>query len=52
MSFGRVIASGLFRMGAWPGSRSERWSVYPELKREVHVASDHHPIWAEIADRS
>jgi hypothetical protein len=52
MSFGRVIARGLFRMGAWPGSRSERWSVYPELKREVHVASDHHPIWAEIADRS
>jgi endonuclease/exonuclease/phosphatase family metal-dependent hydrolase len=50
--FGRVIASGLFRIGAWPGSRPRRWSVYPELRREVHAASDHHPIWAEIADRS
>jgi hypothetical protein len=38
------------------GRRAERgrlaWSVYSELKPEVHVASDRHPIWAEIADRS
>lgn len=48
--FDRVTASGLFRMGAWPGSRPPRWSVYPQLQREIHVASDHHVIWADIAD--
>jgi len=46
--FDRVTASGLFRRGAWPGSRPPRWTVYPELEREIHVASDHHVIWAEI----
>ncbi len=46
--FSRVRASGLFRKGAWPGKRPPRWSVYPELKREIHVASDHHVIWAEL----
>jgi endonuclease/exonuclease/phosphatase family metal-dependent hydrolase len=48
----RVTASGLFRMGAWPGSRPPRWTVYPELKRDIHVASDHHVIWAEIGEAS
>jgi len=46
--FSRVKSAGLFRMGAWPGSRPKRWTVYPELKKEVHVASDHHVIWVEI----
>ena len=44
----RVTAAGLFRKGAWPGSRPPRWTVYPELKEKVHVASDHHAIWVEI----
>lgn len=48
--FDRVTAGGLFRMGAWPGSRPPRWSVYPQLQREIHVASDHHVIWTDIAD--
>jgi hypothetical protein len=38
-------------MGAWPGSRPKRWSVYPELKREVQRRERSSPIWAEIADR-
>ncbi|MFO7662583.1 MAG: endonuclease/exonuclease/phosphatase family protein [Chloroflexota bacterium] len=46
--FARVTAAGLFRKGAWPGVRPPRWAVYPELQRKVHVASDHHVIWAEI----
>ncbi len=46
--FKRVTAAGLFRKGAWPGSRPVRWTVYPELTEKVHVASDHHVIWAEI----
>jgi endonuclease/exonuclease/phosphatase family metal-dependent hydrolase len=44
----RVTAAGLFRKGAWPGSRPPRWTVYPQLKKKVHVASDHHVIWVEI----
>ncbi len=46
--FGRVRAGGIFRKGAWPGSRPPRWEVYPELVREHHAASDHHLIWADI----
>ena len=46
--FERVTAAGLFRKGAWPGSRPPRWTVYEELKEKVHIASDHHVIWAEI----
>ena len=48
--FDRVTASGIFRMGAWPGSRPARWAVFPELEKPIHAASDHHLIWAEIAD--
>lgn len=46
--FAKVTAGGLFRKGAWPGSRPARWVTYPELKRRHHAASDHHLIWAEI----
>lgn len=44
----RVTGGGLFRKGAWPGSRPPRWEVYPELTKKHHAASDHHLIWAEI----
>lgn len=46
--FARVKSSGLFRMGAWPGKKPQRWEIYPELEREEHAASDHHLIWCEI----
>lgn len=46
--FARVDDAGVFRKGAWPGVRPPRWPVYPELTEKVHVASDHHVIWAEI----
>jgi endonuclease/exonuclease/phosphatase family metal-dependent hydrolase len=46
--FSRVTSAGLFRKGAWPGIRPKRWTTYSELKEEVHAASDHHVIWAEI----
>jgi hypothetical protein len=26
--FDRVTSAGLFRKGAWPGSRPKRWEVY------------------------
>lgn len=46
--FARIKACGLFRKGAWPGKSPKRWSVYPELKEEIHAASDHHLIWVEL----
>jgi endonuclease/exonuclease/phosphatase family metal-dependent hydrolase len=46
--FERVTSAGLFRKGAWPGSRPKRWTVYPTLTEKIHVASDHHVIWVEI----
>lgn len=47
--YARITAAGLFRKGAWPGSRPKRWTVYPELQRDIHVASDHHLLWVDIA---
>jgi endonuclease/exonuclease/phosphatase family metal-dependent hydrolase len=44
----RVARGGLFRKGAWPGSRPPRWDVYPELTEPRHAASDHHLIWADL----
>ena len=44
----RVTSAGLFRKGAWPGSRPKRWEVYEQLTEEVHAASDHHAIWVNI----
>ncbi|WP_428927415.1 endonuclease/exonuclease/phosphatase family protein [Marinibacterium sp. SX1] len=46
--FDRVRGGGIFRKGAWPGSRPPRWEVYPELTERHHAASDHHLIWADI----
>jgi endonuclease/exonuclease/phosphatase family metal-dependent hydrolase len=44
--FAKVKLGGIFRKGAW--TASDRWDMYPTLTREVHAASDHHAIWAEI----
>ncbi len=46
--FAHVTDGGIFRKGAWPGSRPKRWATYPELIRQHHAASDHHLIWADI----
>jgi endonuclease/exonuclease/phosphatase family metal-dependent hydrolase len=46
--FGKVTAGGVFRKGAWPGKRPKKWEVYPELEKEIHAASDHMAIWAQI----
>jgi endonuclease/exonuclease/phosphatase family metal-dependent hydrolase len=46
--FARIKKCGLFRKGAWPGKSPKRWTVYDELKEEIHVASDHHVVWCEI----
>lgn len=46
--FDRVTKGGIWRKGAWPGSRPVRWDTYPELTAKVHAASDHHCIWADL----
>lgn len=46
--FDRVTNAGLFRKGAWPGSSPKRWEVYDELLEKLHVASDHHAIFADL----
>lgn len=46
--FRRVAKGGIFRKGAWPGVRPQRWEVYPELAKPVHAASDHHAIWVDL----
>ncbi|MDW8445142.1 MAG: endonuclease/exonuclease/phosphatase family protein [Acetobacteraceae bacterium] len=46
--FARVTKGGIFRKGAWPGMRPQRWEVYPELIAPVHAASDHHAIWVDL----
>ncbi len=46
--FDRVTLGGIFRRGAWPGVQPPRWDVYEQLEEKIHVASDHHVIWAEI----
>lgn len=46
--FAKVTRGGIFRKGAWPGTRPPRWAIYPELQRPVHAASDHHAIWVDI----
>jgi endonuclease/exonuclease/phosphatase family metal-dependent hydrolase len=47
--YARITGGGIFRKGAWPGTRPARWEVYPELQREVQAASDHHAIWVDLA---
>jgi endonuclease/exonuclease/phosphatase family metal-dependent hydrolase len=46
--FERVTSAGLWRKGAWPGSRPQRWEVYEQLTEDIHAASDHHAIWANL----
>lgn len=46
--FDKVTTSGLFRKGAWAGTRPKRWETYSDITKKIHVASDHHVIWADI----
>ena len=46
--FDRVTSAGLWRKGAWPGSSPQRWEGYEQLTEDVHAASAHHAIWADI----
>ena len=45
----RVTGGAVFRKGVWHGPRTENpWELYPTLTAEVHAASDHAVIYADI----
>lgn len=47
--FERATGGGIFRKGVWHGSRtSNPWELYETLTAEVHAASDHAAIYADL----
>ncbi len=44
--FATVTAGGVHRAGVW--TASDRWPMYPTLKREQDAASDHAALWADL----
>ncbi len=46
--FAKVTRGGVFRKGAWPGSRPKRWETYPQVTSPDHAASDHAAIWVDL----
>lgn len=47
--FATVSAGGVWRKGMWPGSRPQRWDVYPELDKKENAGSDHAAVWVDLA---
>ena len=33
--FSKVTKGGIFRKGAWPGTRPRRWDVYPDSRQSI-----------------
>jgi hypothetical protein len=47
--FGRATGGAIFRKGVWHGPRvSNPWEMYATLTAEVHAASDHAAIYADV----
>ena len=47
--FARATGGAIFRKGVWHGPRtSNPWELYETLTAEVHAASDHAAIWADL----
>lgn len=47
--FAKATGGGIFRKGVWRGPRTKnRWDVYETMTNEVHAASDHAAIYADI----
>ena len=48
--FAAVTGGAVFRRGVWHGPRTEDpWEMYETLTAEVHAASDHAAIYADLA---
>lgn len=47
--FGRATGGGIFRKGVYHGPRTRNpWPMYPTLTTELHAASDHAAIYADV----
>lgn len=47
--FVRATGGAVFRKGVWRGARTKNpWPIYPTLTAEVHAASDHAAIYADL----
>lgn len=47
--FTKAVGGAVFRKGVWRGSRTkEPWPIYETMTEDVHAASDHAAIYAEI----
>lgn len=46
--FAAVKAGAINRMGVWGGKHGTLFPHYPTMTEEVHAASDHAAIWAEV----
>ncbi|HVF74595.1 MAG TPA: endonuclease/exonuclease/phosphatase family protein [Acidimicrobiales bacterium] len=48
--YGKATGGAVFRKGIWRGPRTKNpWPIYETLTADVHAASDHAAIYAEIA---
>lgn len=47
--YAKATGGAIFRMGVWHGPRTRNpWPIYDTLTTEVHAASDHAAIYADI----
>jgi endonuclease/exonuclease/phosphatase family metal-dependent hydrolase len=48
----KVTRGGIFREGLWGSPTTEHpptaWTIYPEITKSVHAASDHAAVWIDI----
>ena len=47
--FAKATGGAVFRKGVWRGNRTKQpWEIYETLTAEVHAASDHAAMYADI----
>ncbi|MEU4194183.1 endonuclease/exonuclease/phosphatase family protein [Kribbella sp. NPDC026611] len=47
--FAKATGGAVFRKGVWRGPRTKNpWEIYPTLTADVHAASDHAAIYADL----
>lgn len=46
--FSRVKEGAYHRTGVWGGKNGDLWPVYDTMTRDIHAASDHAAVWADI----
>ena len=46
--YNTVIGGGVFRLGVWGGTKGTLFPHYQTMTREIHAASDHAAIYADL----